>query len=438
MSMANQSPLSHLRLVVGRADVPPPIDLSDTSFVFPYPEIDATLKSPWARAAGAALYGNKRKQTQMLDPKGVRERLECLCRVDAMLIQSKMSPTDLDWARFMSKEKSVRLRDVLTYVEKYIPRLMPSPFAWEESAYLRSLAAALKKIEGSWKEELIKAYAERLDRKQQRYRDRGWHGEHARLLGETKWRQIRSVMKFLDFVEDNEGIANIGQIKRVHVDKFLTNARIPRQGLRDFLNMLKRRGLIAQGIKVDDEELNFDVRHLLMPKEIAEITSQLLSISDQNLDQEVLVALFVIHYAQTAASATKLRIENVGWLPDGTLTVRFGAVDLPIHPVIRARLEEWLEHRTSFLRERGDIDNPYLFVDRRLSLPLSSEHIYKRLGISQGNFKLWRSSAILNAFRNGVRSARVVVDGFGVSMPTALRYQRVFGNSIRTNVSLKA
>ena len=144
--MESPSPLSHLRLVVGRTDVLPPIDPGDSSFVFPYPDINVALKSPWARSAGAALYNHKRKQTEMRDPQGVRERLECLCRIDAMLSQSKMSPTDFDWARFMSKENTVRLRGVLTYVEKYIPRLMPSPFAWEESAYLRSLATALKKI----------------------------------------------------------------------------------------------------------------------------------------------------------------------------------------------------------------------------------------------------------------------------------------------------
>ena len=53
------------------------------------------------------------------------------------------------------------------------------------------------------------------------------------------------------------------------------------------------------------------------------------------------------------------------------------------------------------------------------------------------DFTLWRTSAILNAYRNGVRTARVLVDAFGISMPTALKYQRVFGETIRVDVSVQ-
>lgn len=432
-----RSAIDHLRLVVGRQSIEPPEVPIDISHI-PYPDIVGRLKTPWAKAACATIYERRRNRSGMRTPTGVQAQLECLCRVEEMLLSKKMVPSELDWAELIARERGPRLRVVIAELEQHIPRVMPSPVAWREAIYRRYLLNTLDKLAQTWKEPLVRAYSEHLDRRQQRYRDRGWFGEHERLRAETKKGHVKTVVIFLKFVEERFGIASTETLMTRHVDAFSNSFRVPLHGIRDFVAMLKRRGKIAQAVQVIEEiPESPDVRHLLLPSEVADLTQQLLSLAETDLTQEALAALFVLHYAQSAKSAAGLKIENIGWNADESLTVRFGTVDLTIHPVISAVMKCWLEKRTELLQRRGDTDNPYLFVDRKLSLPLDPRDLLARLGFKGHNLQTWRASAILNAFRSGVRGARVVVDAFGVSMPTAIRYQRIFGTTIRSQVTLK-
>ena len=430
----SQSTISHLRLIVGR-------EIKETAalpkVIIPVAEYDKRIKEPWARIIAASYCEKLNHMEAALFTRRRNCKFEMLCAIEKFLGQHKTAPTDAEWACFIAKHNATYCRNVILMVGQYLPRLMPSRFAWNESIYLRRSKRYIAEKKGTWKEPILEHFAKNLNRRQENFQEHGWTGADERFTSKTKARAIKSVVIFLDFLEDKLGLNAVGGLTQNGIDKYMGVARFDVPSLRRLIYLLQRKGMVSQDLRIPNAVWDADIRKLLIPREISAFTDELMALADTNVIQEVLIALFVLHYGQAASKVCAMRIESLGWTEDESLTIRFANVDLTLHPSIAEKLKVWLAQRTVILEERGDLDNPYIFIDRRFMLPLSCEHIAGMLPIKGIDFTLWRTSAILNAYRNGVRNAKVLVDAFGISMPTALKYQRVFGETIRANVSVQ-
>jgi hypothetical protein len=239
----------------------------------------------------------------------------------------------------------------------------------------------------------------------------------------------------LNYIEENFGITNLGGLTQNHIDQYQAISKFDIASLTRLIKMFQRKGVVDKTITVRHVQWSPDIRKLLLPSEVSEITQKLLSNDDPDIIQHILVSLFVLHYGQTASKVCKMNIKKLGVNKNKKWTICFGVVDLDIHPDIAKKLEIWLVARKKILEDRGDPDNEFLFIGQNLLIPLNSDNLSNFLPIENADLKIWRTSAIMNAYRNGINRARVLVDAFGISMPTAMRYQSVFGEVIRAHVT---
>lgn len=401
-------------------------------------EFDARIKSNWARVAACEL-SEKRSNAKTSEFKRRQtSKLEMLLLVEDFLTKRKTSPTDREWADFIANNNHIYCKIVISVIEKYFPRLMPTNEAWDESIYLRRNTKYFNERKGTWKEPVMKAFVENIDNRQEKFQERGWVGEFERFTSKTKSRSVKTIALFLDYIEENFGISNLGALTQNHIDRYQAVSTFDIASLTRLIKLFQRKGVVDSKISVESVKWSPDVRKLLLPHEVSEITKKLLENNDINIIQQILVGLFILHYGQTASRVCKMNIKKLGLNNKKKWTICFGTVDLDIHPEIVKKLEIWLVERKRILEERGDPDNEFLFIDRRFLIPLNPGHLSYDIPVEGVDLKLWRTSAILNAYRMGIRRARILVDAFGISMPMAIRYQAVFGEVIRDEVTGKA
>ena len=434
--MLNSATINHLRLVVGRELKTALVDLP-VQVKIPVEKYDTLLRASWARAIGMVFCEKFKDNISDLLRLRLNNKLEMLHAIQDFMEKHKNAPTENQWAAFIAKHNGSCCKSVISHVEKYFPRTMPTRYAWDESVYLRSTARIILNKQGTWKEPILKLYSEHLNSRQAKFQNHGWIGDNERFTSKSKVRFFRTIVVFLDYLEAELDFSHISQLTPNAIDKFSFYDKNNLSGVKILIDLLQRKGMVDRTIKITKPPQKPNIHALLLPKEVADITSLLLAEADTDSIQEALVGLLVLHYDQTTLKATSLRIENIGWDENKLLTIRFAKVDIVIQTLIAEKLSIWLKKRSELLKERGDNDNPYLFVDRHLSLPLCCNNIPKKFSFKNVNLVLWRTSAILNAYRNGVRQAKVLVDAFGISMNTALKYQSVFGELIRDQVSVK-
>ena len=217
-----------------------------------------------------------------------------------------------------------------------------------------------------------------------------------------------------------EGLFDIKQMRQHHLNEFYCRNKIAASFATYFVKFLNKKGLFTFTFTAPNIPRLIDLRNLVSQDEIEDITSKLLA--EKHYLQESLLAIFTLYYGQTPHRCIKMPMTTLGTDSEGTMTIRFSKVDVPLHPAVAVKLREWLTFRDLALTKSGIKDHPLIFFDSNSPMvPISIEHLPRQLGIKL-NFKRARATAIVNLYFNGVRSARALMDTIGVSLNTAMAY----------------
>ncbi len=81
-------------------------------------------------------------------------------------------------ACFIAKHEPIYCKIIIRMAGKYLPRWMPSRLAWDESIYLRRTQRHIAEKQGTWKEPILKIFADSMNRRQAKFQERGWTGEN--------------------------------------------------------------------------------------------------------------------------------------------------------------------------------------------------------------------------------------------------------------------
>jgi hypothetical protein len=152
-----------------------------------------------------------------------------------------------------------------------------------------------------------------------------------------------------------------------------------------------------------------------------ELLKAWLSPSDETL-REALVGLLMMLYAQPVTRTVTLRLSDLVEGRDGRYRIALAKTEIAFDPNVSAVLRRWLEQRKALMPIDSPEQNPYLFPGRRYGEHITTAGVTYWLRKAGVTAEQLYSSAIYNAYRNGARLPKVLVNAFGITTATAIKY----------------
>jgi len=287
----------------------------------------------------------------------------------------------------------------------------------------RSHAKLVSKAEGLWYQKDIEAFYKHLQVMAKRYADRGWEGENARFKPRTVTSALRAAILFYDHV-DGCNISNTSQIHQDIVDEFIFHNPGYKHPLRAVIRYLNMHGKLFRKLKVEGRSINISTNAFLPPSKYGQLIRDCLA-SDGNASKKGLFGIFMLMYAQPAASIVKLRMSDVLRSETGQFRIAFGSAEVNLDPRIGALFDRYLEHRHALSMMENDMHNEWLFPGRKFGCHITTAAItcmIKEFGVTADQMY---ATAIFNAYQTGMRQAKVLVRAFGITDATAIKYLKL-------------
>lgn len=293
----------------------------------------------------------------------------------------------------------------------------------------------LVRISGQWYEDVLTRYRHHLDAIGQRYARRGWHGERRRFLPQTVTRNLRAAARFLAEV-GAWGVQTPQQITQLHLDRFIQTHPGYRDSVRSLVRYLNRKEKLFRPLKIATVTRNLPPGLFLGQDRYHELLRIWLGADDRAVKQS-LICLLLLLYAQSIRRVIRLRVSDLLRDQTGTYRVRFGKVEIPLHQAVGALLTRYLAIRTSLGTMDDAWTNPYLFTGRgggHLTEGAVTQYL-RRYDVTAG---MLFSTAIYQAYVGGTRHPKTLVQAFGVSPATAVKYLDLIDPRLRAEIEEKA
>lgn len=280
--------------------------------------------------------------------------------------------------------------------------------------------ALLKGIEGQWFEPVLWRFHENLLALHARYHDRGWKGKASRMKMRTVGQYLRTALTFCQMVTEH-GVTTVQQITPNHLDAFQEEHRGSRDSIRAFVRHLNRREKLFTRLKVVSVPQNLPEGVFLGRDRYLALLKAWLNPSDDTL-REALLGLLMLLYAQPVHRVVTLRLDDLVEGRDGQYRVALAKTEITLDPNVGAVLRRWLEKRKALMVFDHADENPYLFPGRRFGEPITTAGVTYWLRKAGVTAEQLYATAIYNAYRNGVRLPKVLMNGFGLTKNTAIKY----------------
>jgi site-specific recombinase XerD len=273
---------------------------------------------------------------------------------------------------------------------------------------------------GHWYAAPLERYAERLQQRQARTRQRGWIGKQARFLPRTIKNYLITARRFLEWLEHHD-VGSVQAIRPQSLDAFLVEHPGLRDGLRPFVQYLNHHEKLFTKLRIPSLAKNSPEDVMLSDQRHRELLAHWLSPPDEEL-LEALVGLMMLLYCQSLKKTVSLELSQFETMPDGEIHVRLAKHAIPLLPSVATVLNRYLEKRASNSSILRDTYSPYLFPGRNLNMPMRTESVSYRLhkyGVTAGQLF---ATGVCQAYRSGVKHPKILVTRFGISLITAMKY----------------
>ena len=143
--------------------------------------------------------------------------------------------------------------------------------------------------------------------------------------------------------------------------------------------------------------------------------------SDETV-REALAGLLMMLYAQPVNRVVALHLSDLVEGRDGRYRIALAKTEIALDPNVSAVLRRWLELRKVAMPLDDAQTNPFLFPGRRYGEHITTTGVTYWLRKAGVTAEQLYSSAIYNAYRNGARLPKVLMNAFGITKTTAIKY----------------
>jgi len=103
-------------------------------------------------------------------------------------------------------------------------------------------------------------------------------------------------------------------------------------------------------------------------------------------------------------------------------TPEFGRAEIQLDPRVSALLHRYLAIREPLAMLDSSAENPYLFTGRRYGDHLTATAVHHWLARYDVTAEQLFATALYNAYLRGLRHPKILVNAFGIAVPTAVKY----------------
>ena len=288
--------------------------------------------------------------------------------------------------------------------------------AKEDSAQVRVLQAAT-----GWRRRLLEEYRAYLATLSERYADRGWKGQRKRFGGRTVSMNLRAADRFFRHLSDEQGLDGQHQIDQDALNRFVVAKPGYRDGLRSLVRYLNQHGKLFKKLRIETVTRELPAERFLDRKRYNALLSDWLQADDEEL-KEAIIGLMMLLYAQRPKSLVRLRLMDLQRTSAGEFRVLFGRTEIALAPALCQLLDRYLDQRQALALMEDNTDNDYLFPGRAASSHLKEPAVSYYLKKKGVTVETLFSSALYYAYLSSMRQPKVLVQAFGITRYTAVKY----------------
>lgn len=287
---------------------------------------------------------------------------------------------------------------------------------------IRSQATIISKTEGCWYHKEINAFYEHLQMLSKRYKDRGWK-DKAKYKPRTITGALRAALLFYQHATQC-GVMENRQIHQAIIDEFIDNHPGYKQAIRALLSYLKKHGKLFRRLKIECPNLSIPKDAFIPPSKYSALLRQWLPAEGVDTKKAV-IGFLMLMYAQPATRIVRLRVEDLQQNSNGAYKLAFGRTEITLDMRISEVLSRYLLSRDELLAIRGEPENNWLFPGRKYHCHVTTASITELIHSFGVSADQMFATAIFNAYQTGMRTPKVLVNAFGITSATAIKYLKL-------------
>jgi len=286
----------------------------------------------------------------------------------------------------------------------------------------RSQSKLIIQTEGCWYQKDMISFYEHLQELSKRYKDRGWK-DKAKYKPRTITGALRAALLFYQHATQCGDIEN-RQIHQAVIDEFIDNNPGYKQALRTLLSYLKKHEKLFRRLKIECPNPAIPKGTFIPPSKYGELLRQWLSAEGTDT-KKAIIGFLMLMYAQPATRIVRLRIEDLQKNSNGAYKLAFGTSEIALDMRISEVLNRYLISRDELLATRGEPENNWLFPGRKYDCHVTTASITELIHSFSVSSDQMFATAIFNAYQTGMQQPKVLVNAFGITSATAIKYLKL-------------
>ena len=290
------------------------------------------------------------------------------------------------------------------------------------SQELRAHHQLLEKVDGHWYEKEVKELYEHLQSLSTRYKKRGWK-DKAKYKPRTITAALRATILFYQYV-DQQGVTSTRQLYQAVIDGFIAEHPGYKNSLRSLIRFIKKKKRVFRKVKIEHVPSTIAENSFLPRSKYFQLLSTWL-LADGEDTKKALIGIFMLLYAQTGVAVVRLRLVDFFLGRNGNYKVAFGRSEIELDARVSELLSRYLEVRAEYLRIRDDANNEWLFPGRRFNAHLTPAVVTGMLAEYGISAHQMFATSIYNAYQTGMTQPKILVNAFGITSHTAIKYLKL-------------
>lgn len=318
--------------------------------------------------------------------------------------------------------------------EKIIPEIAHESL--EASSERRRQKLILEQAKDAWYRMLLERFHGHLEKINERYAARGWRGKSRRFVPRTVTSDLRAAAVFLEFVAKEQHAGSLQEVQQPDLDRFLDEQNGYRSGIRAFVRYLNREEKLFRKLSQPSVTRGVTEGVFLSRAKYEGLLKGWLNPSEQTLKESFICALMLL-YAQQANRVVRIKLSDLAHGHDGLYRIAMGKTEISLDKRLCEILGRYLEKRSSLATMEDAENNEYLFTGRTYGGHLTEAAVTYYLKKHSVSSEQLFSTAIYNAYMGGLRLPKVLVNAFGISAKTAVKYLNIIDPQLIQEVNAK-
>lgn len=226
------------------------------------------------------------------------------------------------------------------------------------------------------------------------------------------------------------GVESVPELTQESLDLFLCEQPRMNFRIRSFLRYLRRHERSFHRLSIRTPKKAFPAHHLLPEKKRLALIQRFSQATVGSDLRWSLIGLFALLYAQPPHKSARLLLDDVRMTEAG-YEIRFAKVPIELCPEANILLDRWLGEQREISAIEPNGSSRFLFPGKSPTTsiqPASMSYWRQKLNVTSRDLVSTAIGALIAA---GVQQPRLLVDAFGLSLPTAVIYFNALGSNLQ-------